>query len=212
MGRATPLLILLIIKFFVFTIWTWCLFCYRIFLFAVKIGRKVGIMELVVALKGVSDIGKTGTLKELARILIANYGSSSILPSYQNHIENLNTKTHAGKDTDICLVFEVEGIIAAVDTMGDPKYKLDDYILKDRLYKYKELGCSLIFCACRSKGYTFDDVRNFSDANKFHFVWTSPYYQEIGTYPTANLNEVKAKNLLQLANTVLGIKIKGASK
>ncbi|MDR3012869.1 MAG: hypothetical protein LBU70_06630 [Chitinispirillales bacterium] len=143
--------------------------------------------KIVVALKGISKIGKTETLKKLIKILL-ELPSGNIL--YQS----------SDKYKDAILIIKIKGLIIGVITQGDPGTELDK-----KLYEMKSFNCSLIFCASRTRGDTISVVKDFSIKHNFGLIWTSTYYAEIKEiyYNIDGLNELKAEQLLKLGLSIL---------
>lgn len=144
--------------------------------------------KIIIALSAEANKGKTKTLRELYSLLI-NYPNSKII-----------IDTYPKNKTDFRLVIEINNVRVAIESKGDPNTNL-----KNRLKELStQYNCDLIFCACRSKGLT---VANVNDMSKKHY-----FYEIIftSTYKTSNqnlhlkMNQIKAKHLLDLAQS-LGI-------
>lgn len=138
-------------------------------------------MKTIIAIRHASNKGKSETLRELAKLLVA-YPNSSI--------RHLNPNPMPDKG-DLSLVVEIVGIIIVIESQGDPYTELEK-----RLNKIIDsYNPDLIFCATRTKGETMIAIERVS-AKGYQTIWTSTYQSETNH---TQLNKLKAKHLLDLA-------------
>lgn len=99
--------------------------------------------NLIIAVAGVYDCGKTTTLRMVRDKLINDLGGK-IAPGGFNG------------GGDIKLVIDIKGFKIGIETQGDPGGRL-----KASLEKFASIHCEIIICACRSYGQTRDTVKSY---------------------------------------------------
>jgi hypothetical protein len=128
------------------------------------------MQKTVITLQGISDTGKTQTIRKIREILIKTY------PNHQEQflIDKYDIKT-------IITITLADGTIITVgiESQGDP----DSRLVHERLVDFIE--CDIVICACRTKGDPVAAVCEFSKNNGFEVVWTKSAYS------------IKHQNLLQ---------------
>jgi hypothetical protein len=110
--------------------------------------------KFIVAITGAQDTGKTGTLRELANILIAAYpknyylGRATLLrPNFRHY-----TSSSALPPGDFRLIIEINGKWVAIESKGDPNSDLQGRLkqVATATVQISNVGaCELIFCAAR---------------------------------------------------------------
>ena len=131
---------------------------------------------LIVCLKGISNIGKTGTIIELIRMLLPrstrapqwnNPNSPPPLP-LNNPPKTLNVEVWVNSNTT------GSNIHIGLDTTGD-----NGNDIRQRVRRLAENGCSLIFCTCRSQGDPYAAVKEIANQYGYNLITTAPYTLEI---------------------------------
>jgi hypothetical protein len=138
--------------------------------------------KTIVALWHTGGKGKTTTVREIAKTLLALYPNCT--PLYP--------KPPVVPETgDFRLVLEIKGTIIGLESQGDPKTKL-----KQRLeVLITEFKCDLIFCTTRSRGETVRAVEQVAQAHDFEQIWTSTYQTRT---EHSLVNSLKAKHMVEL--------------
>ncbi|MHA3084021.1 hypothetical protein ACX1NX_12820 [Acinetobacter sp. ANC 5383] len=110
-------------------------------------------MTQIFALQGTSNSGKTSTLIQLDQEI-------------QNKYPNALRTIHIHRK-DICISYEIivngSVIKVGIESQGDPNSRL-----KDSLELFKNIGCDIIFCACRTQGMTVDWINDFAQRNHYN--------------------------------------------
>ena len=143
-------------------------------------------MKTILAIWHIANKGKTATLREFANLLIATY------PNYRAIIPNPVLIPATG---DFRLIVEINGIIIAVESQGDPNTNLGGRLLD----LADNFHCDIILCSTRTKGDTIDAVDNLFYNRGFQTIWTSTY-QVAGNHLLAN--QIKARHLLDLLQSL----------
>lgn len=98
--------------------------------------------NLIVAVAGVYDCGKTTTLRMVRDKLINDLGGK-IAGGFNG-------------GGDIKLVIDIKGFKIGIETQGDPGGRL-----KASLEEFASIHCEIIICACRSYGKTKKTVESY---------------------------------------------------
>jgi len=143
-------------------------------------------IKTIVAIWHISNKGKTATIREFARLLIATY------PNYTPIVPLPAIIPPTG---DFRLVVKINGIIMGIESQGDPNTNLGRRLtdLADNFH------CDIILCSTRTKGDTIDAVDNLFYNRGFQTIWTSTY-QVAGDQELAN--QIKARHILDLVQTL----------
>jgi hypothetical protein len=107
-------------------------------------------MKTVVALWHSKDKGKTDTLRELARLLLAHSTCNTIL----------SIPLEIRDDMDFRLIIEINKRRIGIESQGDP-----DTDIEKRLIELA-VSCDFIICATRTKGETVSAVNRLCQDNK----------------------------------------------
>jgi hypothetical protein len=142
-------------------------------------------MKRLIVLRHVADRGKTGTLKELRRLLLPDELSSD--ESY-DVIEDI-----VFEDGDIRLVVKWHDKVIGIESKGDPGSNLKNR-LEDMIEKH---NVDYLFCATRTKGDTVYDVREISKTRNYEILWTSTYCSD-SKMDIDFFNKQRAKHLFDL--------------
>lgn len=133
-------------------------------------------MARIIALQGVSNTGKTTTLKLLSSLIQAKY------PKAIETVLRDNT-------LDILVLIEpVHGLKIGIESRGD-----SGAVLSPGLKRLKAHGCDVIFCACRTRGSTIEAIENLCPP------YSSTYMPKSFGTSHARLNNQDALMLMQFA-------------
>jgi len=124
--------------------------------------------KTIIALRGKADIGKTSTLKEVYKLLKDNY-------TIEIETENTN---HNTPKADIKVIFKIKGIRIGIASQGDPGYGLEK-----SLEEFARKDCTIIICATRTRGKTYNAV----EAQKplYKVIWNTQEENKL-EYPATN--------------------------
>ncbi|WP_162147678.1 hypothetical protein [Flavobacterium limnosediminis] len=132
--------------------------------------------------------GKTETVREFAKLLLA---------TYTNYIEIFPIPASIPSKNDFRLVVNINGLIVGIESQGDPKTGLEKRLLElSDIYK-----CDLIVCTCRTRGETVWAVDSVAGSRGYETIWSSTY-QVVGKNQQQVSNNLKAKHLLELLNSL----------
>ena len=137
---------------------------------------------------GVSDQGKSDTLKRVVQKIISFYPNAVVMPPTLNYA------------VDITLTIQLSGILIGIETQGDPNSNLFN-----SLPKFAAANCDVIICACRTSGGTYDAVENMNASHGYDIIRLTNYrsYQK----SQAALNQISADHIFDLLQAVLSGKI-----
>jgi hypothetical protein len=140
-------------------------------------------MKTILAIRNSSEKGKSSSILELAKVMLAK------LP--KNYTPIFSSKDINNLSIDFRLVLEINGKIVALESQGDPRTELEKR-LNDIVKKYNP---DLIICSTRTKGETIWAVNNVAEKYSYDKIWTS-------TYETSNnhqlINQLKGEHLFDL--------------
>lgn len=117
----------------------------------------------IIAVFGVSDQGKTESIRALLRRLMLNNPNEPI--SVDQSPINLEVNT-----PDIFVTIQVGDSLVGITSQGDPKTGL-----KSRLWKLVKLNCAVIICSTRTKGNTVWDVEDVEKKSDYNAIWVSNF-------------------------------------
>jgi len=151
-------------------------------------------VKRIICLKGKGQIGKTGTIKELIKIL----HSKSVKTPQWNCEEKeqglLDPYCHSNVEVWIKSKENGKIIHVGLDTEGDEGNRIRKWI--DKL---AQNGCSVIFCTCRSKLDPRNAVIEIAEKYKYSLITTAPYTIEFPNSKKESqllkLHEMKAEHL-----------------
>ena len=124
--------------------------------------------RLMVCLRYKARQGKSSTIKALAEKLMPKPEKAAAqwyLPESPP-----GDWSELSWDSDICVTVNIKGKRTGLNSAGDVAEEI-----VEQLKFLADKNCSIIFCACRSKGDTVKAVEKM--ANKFNYtlIWTAPY-------------------------------------
>jgi hypothetical protein len=153
------------------------------------------IPKLIVCLKGIRQIGKTGTLIELIRILFPRSMNTAIwhppvpagLPNLANLIDPITVEMTVNSQTT------GNDVHVGIYTRGDIGQEL-----RNNLSILANNNCSIIFCSCRTGGDPYAAVQEIARNFNYALITTAPYTMEIPPvtpFIEPLLNNMKAGHL-----------------
>ncbi|MDR2518830.1 MAG: hypothetical protein LBD13_05385 [Spirochaetaceae bacterium] len=155
--------------------------------------------KTIICICGPAHKGKTKTICELARLLVAIPGSSATQGAHLLNSPN-SISINSNEDLDEPVIVTINGKTCGIISMGDVGTDVDG-----GLQELVKLPCDVIICASRTKGATVWAVHSIAERYSYELIWTSPYVKNnVHTNqpsPFSRLNELKAahlKNLLAL--------------
>lgn len=144
--------------------------------------------KTIIALVGQGGKGKSSTIKLFFELLKTSY------PTLKINLIN--------RGGDITVIVEFNSIKIGIESQGDPESRLGkslDLFVKE--------GCKIIVCSCRTKGEPMRTVNAISTNDNYRFMKTSNHRYRLGSTEIQNeLNELSAKHLLELLETVMNLK------
>ena len=144
--------------------------------------------KTVSALRGNANQGKSETIKEVARLLIAAYPAAAMTPA----------KIDFSKD--IKLILTLDGLKIGIESQGDPNSRLPK-----SLEEFALAGCDLIICATRTSGETVNAVQNLHAVHNYDIVWVSNYRSRQKS--NSALNKLSAQHIFELVQEIIAGKI-----
>lgn len=113
--------------------------------------------KTIIAISGVSNQGKTQTIKKVARVLLGN--------SKDQNIE-------FGLDENDCkMMFTYKDHKIGIESQGDPCSRL-----KASLNSFVVSKCDLILCACRTRGETLEYVKKTAEEKQYRLIKGSNFH------------------------------------
>ena len=145
--------------------------------------------KTVLALWHTGGKGKTGTIREFAKLLLKKYPLfTPIFP----------IPTFIPPTGDFRLVVEINGIKIGIESKGDPSTDLEK-----RLFELADIyNCTIIICSTRVRGDTVDAVNKLHSLRGFQRIRTSTYQLLDDTLNRDFANELKAKHIMDLINSL----------
>jgi len=108
------------------------------------------LTKTIFAIKGISNTGKTSTIKTVYELLKEKYPTATI-----NTIHNCS---------DINIIITIDEISIGIESQGDPNSRLEN-----SLKIFIEHKCKIIICATRTRGMTCEWVNTYSD--EYNIEW-----------------------------------------
>lgn len=143
--------------------------------------------KAVLAVWNKAGMGKTSTLRDLVDVLRQAYPNSAPL---------VPTPPAVIGDGDIRWIINIDGLVVAIESRGDPKTNL-----KGRLIELVEKwNVDVIFCSTRTSGETVAAVENLRESYDFETIWTSTYQVAKNMHVTANA--IKARHIIELMQSL----------
>lgn len=141
--------------------------------------------KTIIVIAGRANEGKSSTIKEVCRQLIANY------PSIK-YDKEINFKG------DVLVVFSLGKVKIGVESQGDPYSRM---IYDDTLKFLVKEKCDIILCATRTSGSTVVKVEQIAEEFDYHKIWLSSFFS-----PSLNidvLNKKQACNIINLISSII---------
>jgi hypothetical protein len=135
-------------------------------------------MSTIIILQGVSNAGKTTTLRKLAQLLTSKYPNFDII---EGTLE----------EYDFIIKIEANNKIIGIVSMGDNV----DLTNKLKLIYDKCNNIDLLYGASRTKGETVKIQKNKAKEKNANIIWTSTYNNKQNS---EELNNIKAEELYKL--------------
>lgn len=110
----------------------------------------------VLALRGVSNVGKSDTIYKVYDLLTSQY-------------KNVTTR-HEKYGVDIRAVLTINGEKIGIESQGDPNSRL-----RTSLELFVRMECKVIICATRTRGDTFNAVKEL-EGHGYEVIW---FYQDV---------------------------------
>ncbi len=142
-------------------------------------------MKTILTISHSAGKGKSSTIKEFARSIVAGFPNHTIIFSETSPFNPIS---------DFRLIIEINGKIIAVESKGDPSSGL-----RNRLNEIQIFKPDVIICASRTRGSTVSDIDSFASENSYQQVWTSTYQVDKNH---DQVNKLKAKHTLELLQTL----------
>jgi ABC-type Na+ transport system ATPase subunit NatA len=136
-------------------------------------------MSTMIILQGVSNAGKTTTLRKLAKLLTKQYGKFELI---EGTLE----------EYDFVIKIEANNKVIGIVSMGDNS----DLINKLKLIYDKCDDIDLLYGASRTKGETVKIINDISKEKNADIIWTSTYRNKQNR---EELNSIKAEELYNLS-------------
>jgi len=125
----------------------------------------------VIALRGISNVGKSKTIGKVYELLISKY------PHHQ--------KEHDRQLMDISVIIIINGVRIGIEGQGDPSGRLDE-----SLSLFVKERCKVIICATRTRGQTVAAVTNMTKHN-FEVIWFEQVASVSSKHDASNLAMAK---------------------
>lgn len=136
-------------------------------------------MSTMIILQGVSNAGKTTTLRKLAKLLTKQYPNFKLI---EGTLE----------EYDFVIKIEANNKVIGIVSMGDNS----DLINKLKLIYDKCDDIDLLYGASRTKGETVKIINNLAKEKNANIIWTSTYRNKQNS---EELNSIKAEELYNLS-------------
>jgi len=120
----------------------------------------------IICLRGVSNIGKTETIKALAIKLLARKNKD---------VKWYYPETSPIKDTDLWKYTDIDvEIIHNSNHIGLSSRGDCEKLIKQSISRCIKNGCNIIFCTCRGKGKGMEYLKKVVASNGYSLIFTSP--------------------------------------
>lgn len=156
--------------------------------------------KTIITIYGRANEGKSETIKNLCRLLIANFPDATI-------------RNHDGQpinyELDILLSIQIGNFKIGIESQGDPNSRmLTDDTIRYLIYESFQIegyqsglgNCDLIICASRTSGDTVTRIDALALEYQSRTLWKSSYYTPEMNRPM--LNQIAAEELLNLCNLI----------
>jgi len=129
----------------------------------------------IIVVKGVANVGKTQTIKNVYELLIKKYNNA--------------TKDHIIISADMRIVITINGIKIGIESQGDPSSRLFESIKL-----FVKIECDIIICATRTRGATVNIVN--AQEPKYSVIWHDKL--------KIKGKEAQLQANLKMANSIIG--------
>lgn len=109
--------------------------------------------KIIIALKGLSKVGKTSTIRKVYEQLKEKY-------------PNFKIRDLKKLPVNISSIIIIKGVKVGIESRGNPKPKRR---LSESLKSFVKIGCQVIICATRTKGETVKAVKRLQGA--YEILW-----------------------------------------
>jgi hypothetical protein len=114
----------------------------------------------LIALSGKGSVGKSSTIKIVYGLLLKKYPTLTVV------VEPLESRN------EIRIVVRINGKRIGIESRGDTVKAVES-----ALNIFSNSKCHIILCATRSRGGTWDIVKEFADQNKYKFNRVDKIYE-----------------------------------
>jgi hypothetical protein len=128
----------------------------------------------IIALQGVSNVGKSETIKNAYELLRAKYLNATIL------IEEIYK-------VDITVILIIKNVKIGIESQGDPNGRL----VRESLARFVRQTCQIIICDTRKYGQTVDAVNKLRQKHEYEVVWLQQGKAEPSAQHASNLEMAK---------------------
>lgn len=146
------------------------------------------VMSTIIAVYGRQNEGKSETIKNVCKILLANF--PNVIPSIP--IQDINY------NSDILLTIQLGTILIGIESQGDPNSRM---IYDDTVKDLVNQKCDIIICATRTDGMTVQKVDNIAASFQYRVIWKSSYYNS-GCNNNV-LNFISAEEIVNLIKSII---------
>lgn len=140
-------------------------------------------MKNVIAVKGISNVGKTSSIVKAYERLIAKHPSAKV------------EKIPGGNRNEISAIVTIGKIKIGIESQGDPGQRLPNSI-----QEFVNRGCQIILCTTRTRGGTVDLIKSLEPPYKIAWLLKekSKSTSEIDTD-----NSKMAKDIFKLVDNLM---------
>lgn len=148
--------------------------------------------KTIIAVYGRAGEGKSSTIKEVHKLLLANYPNAKSVAPYDPNYYG-----------DILTAITLDKVKIGFESQGDPNSRI---ITEDTLMYLAEDGengklggCDIILCASRTSGQTVEKIEEIEDTYGYQVLWLSSI---LGPAHDV-LNRRQAENIIELIKGVI---------
>ena len=146
------------------------------------------MQKRIFALWGASSVGKTTTLRFIAREIMRSFFGAQA-----------NIELEPLPKEDITVIITISSMRIGITSQGDPGRGLFE-----RLQTLVDANCAIIFCATRTSGETVREVEEIEKENNYRATWVTNY-QSGFEEERAKLNQKSAEHIVQLMRNMCEI-------
>lgn len=149
--------------------------------------------KTIISICGGANRGKSATIKETCKMLIANFPNA------------ISLVTNIDYDDDILLAIQLGEVKIGIESQGDPNGRmiLKDTIRKlaDKKFDHKLGGCDIIICSTRTSGKTAEKVGDIANKYDYNIIWISSLYCRPLNHDV--LNRMAGLNIIELIKSLI---------